>query len=110
MLDYKIALGNAIKNARTELNLTQSEVADLIDADSRTILNIENYKGNPKMEMLFLLIRALRIDPNAVFYPEKNSNPTEPERIKMLLEQCSEEDLEKMIPVIDSVIRAFGSK
>ena len=36
MLDYRIALGNAIKAARTELNLTQNEVADLINSDSRT--------------------------------------------------------------------------
>ena len=43
MLDYRIALGNAIKAARTELNLTQNEVADLINSDSRTVLNIENY-------------------------------------------------------------------
>ena len=64
MLDYRIALGNAIKAARTELNLTQNEVADLINSDSRTVLNIENYKGNPKMEKPFLLIRSLHIDPS----------------------------------------------
>lgn len=110
MLDYRIALGNAIKAARTELNLTQNEVADLINSDSRTILNIENYKGNPKMQKLFLLIRSLRIDPNIVFYPEKSASSTEPERIKALLEQCSDEELSKMIPIIESVIRTIGSK
>lgn len=110
MLDYRIALGNAIKAARTELNLTQNEVADLINSDSRTILNIENYKGNPKMQKLFLLIRSLHIDPNIVFYPEKSVSSTEPERIKALLEQCSDEELSKMIPIIESVIRTIGSK
>ena len=75
MLDYRIALGNAIKAARTELNLTLNEVADLINSDSRTVLNIENYKGNPKMEKLFLLIRSLHIDPSIVFYPEKSTSP-----------------------------------
>ena len=110
MLDYRIELGNAIKAARTELNLTQNEVADLINSDSRTVLNIENYKGNPKMEKLFLLIRSLHIDPSIVFYPEKSTSSTEPERIKALLEQCSDEELSKMIPIIESVIRTIGTK
>jgi len=110
MLDYRIALGKAIKAARTEQNLTQNEVADLINSDSRTILNIENYKGNPKMEKLFLLIRSLRIDPNSVFYPERTASSKEPERIKALLEQCSDEELSKMIPIIESVIRTIGAK
>lgn len=43
----------------------------MIDIDARTVLNIENYKGNPKMEVLFPLIRALKIDPNLIFYPER---------------------------------------
>ena len=110
MLDYRIALGNAIKAARTELNLTQNQVADLINSDSRTVLNIENYKGNPKMEKLFLLIRSLHIDPIIVFYPEKSSSLCEPERIKTLLEQCSDDELSKMIPIIESVILTIGEK
>ena len=63
MLDDRIVLGHAIKTPRTEPNLTLNQVADLINSDSRTILNIENYKGNPKMEKPFL-IRSLHIDLN----------------------------------------------
>ena len=43
MLEYVRSLGDAVKNARIELGLTQNEVADKIDVDVRTILNIENY-------------------------------------------------------------------
>ena len=35
-----------------------------------TVLNIENYKGNPKMEVLYPLVRALKMDSREIFYPE----------------------------------------
>lgn len=56
MLDYSHSLGDAVKRARGELGLTQREVADKVDIDVRTVLNIENYKGNPKLIVLFPLI------------------------------------------------------
>ena len=59
MHDYSHPLGDAVKRARGRLDLTQSEVADLADIDVRTVLNIENYKGNPKMEVLYPLIRGM---------------------------------------------------
>ena len=48
MLDYTHSLGDAIKCTRGKLGLTQSEVAERADIDVRTLINIENYKGNPK--------------------------------------------------------------
>ena len=50
MTEYFKALGNSVKRARGKLKLTQSEVASLAEVDVRTVLNIENYKGNPKFE------------------------------------------------------------
>lgn len=70
MQDYSRLLGDALKRARGESGYTQREVADKIGKDVRTVLNIENYKGNPKMEVLYPLIRALNIDAREVFYPE----------------------------------------
>ena len=57
MQEFSQPLGDAVKKARGELGLTQNQVADQIDVDVRTVMNIENYKGNPKMEILFPLIR-----------------------------------------------------
>lgn len=67
MPDYSNALGDAVRRARMKLNLTQSEVAESIDVDVRTVLNIENSKGNPKMEVLYPLVRALKIDAKEIF-------------------------------------------
>ena len=49
MPDYSHPLGDAVRRARMKLDLTQSEVAESIDVDVRTVLNIEDCKGNPKM-------------------------------------------------------------
>ena len=70
MQEFSQPLGDAVKKARGELGLTQNQVADQIDVDVRTVMNIENYKGNPKMEILFPLIRALKIDSREIFHPE----------------------------------------
>ena len=50
MYDPMQLLGKAIKQARLERGLTQSDVAERIDVDVRTVLKIENQKGNPKMD------------------------------------------------------------
>ena len=71
MQEYVHVLGDAVKQARLDLKLTQSEVADSIDADERTIASIEHYKGNPKMDLLWSLLRTLEIDANTVSIPKK---------------------------------------
>lgn len=70
MQEYSRPLGDVIKRARGKLGLTQNEVADAADIDVRTVLNIENYKGNPKMEVLYPLVRVLKIDAREIFNPE----------------------------------------
>ena len=42
---FQKPLGDAVLRARGESKLTQSQVAAMIEIDSRTILNIEKYEG-----------------------------------------------------------------
>lgn len=109
MQEYVHVLGDAVKQARLDLKLTQSEVADSIDADERTIANIEHYKGNPKMEILWPLLRTLEIDANTVFYPEKAEASSEMIQIQQLLSQCSQKELQLLLPICKSVLSSFRS-
>lgn len=109
MQEFAYTLGNAVKQARRGLKMTQLEVAERIQADERTILNIEHYKGNPKMEILWALIRALGIDANAVFYPEKAHESNDRMRLQLLLDGCSEEEMKLLLSVSESVLDAFRS-
>ena len=110
MHDYSRPLGDAVKRARGKLDLTQSEVADLADIDVRTVLDIENYKGNPKMEVLYPLIRALKIDAREIFNPEIRRESPALRQLRVLIEECSEEEAAAIIPVFQSVLTALRDK
>ena len=109
MQEFVHVLGDAVKQARLDLKLTQSEVAESIAADERTIVNIEHYKGDPKMEILWPLLRALGIDANTVFYPEKAESTSEMIRLQFLLSQCSEEEIRLLLPICESLLKSFRS-
>ena len=107
MQEFSQPLGDAVKKARGELGLTQNQVADQIDVDVRTVMNIENYKGNPKMEILFPLIRALKIDSREIFHPEIRLDNPAVCKLHLLIEQCSEDEAAALIPIIESILSAL---
>lgn len=110
MHDYKRILGDVVKRTRGEKGLTQQGVADAADIDVRTVLNIENYKGNPKLEVLFPLIRTLKIDPRDVFNPELKRDTPALCQLRLLIEDCSEDEAESLIPVFQAVLAAMRDK
>lgn len=110
MQDYIHPLGDAVKIARNELGLTQEQVASQINADARTIMNIENYKGNPKMKTLFPLIRTLKIDAREIFNPEMQRESPAIRQLRFLIEECSEQEAAALIPVIQSVLSTLRAK
>ena len=110
MKDYSRSLGDAVKRARGASGLTQREVADKMDKDGRTVLNIENYKGNPKLEVLYPLVRALNMDSREIFYPNMQRESPALRQLRLLVEDCSEEEAIAMIPVFQSVLHAIRSK
>ena len=110
MHEYSRPLGDAIKRARGKLGLTQNEVADKADIDVRTVLNIENYKGNPKMEVLYPLVRALKIDAREIFNPEMQRETPALRQLRLLIEDCSEEEAAAIIPVFKAVLTELRDK
>ena len=110
MPDFAHPLGDTIKKARTEQGLPQASVAERVAIDSRTIINIENYNGNPKMEVLFPLIRSLHIDPWEIFYPELNNQCAALRRLQILLKDCNDDEIEALLPVCEAVLATLRSK
>lgn len=110
MSDFAHTLGDAVKRARGKSGLTQSEVADAANVDVRTVLNIENYKGNPKMEVLYPLIRVLKIDTKEVFYPEMQRESPALSQLRLLIEDCTEEEAASIIPIFNSVLSVLRER
>lgn len=110
MSDYSRPLGDTVKQARTRLKLTKYEIAELIDVDSRTILNIENYKGNPKMEVLYPLIRTLKVDAREIFTPEILRDSPSLRQLRILIEDCNEQEAAAIIPAVQAILEVLRSK
>lgn len=109
--EYQKALGDAVKRARGKTSYTQADLAELAGMESsRTILNIENYRGNPLLENLYPLIRALKIDPRDIFYPEVHRDEPSLRQLRILVEECSEEEAKALIPVLESLLNALRDK
>ncbi len=107
MLEYSLQLGKAVRSARAKTTLTQAQVAEKAGVDNRTVLNIENNKGNPKLNILYALIRTLKIDPTGIFYPEIYRVSPAISHLRVLIEECSEEEAAALIPVLESVLKAL---
>lgn len=82
-------------------------MAEKANIDNRTVLNIENNKGNPKLEVLYPLIRTLKIDPMEIFYPEVHRHSPSLNQLRILIEECTEEEANAIIPILESILAAL---
>lgn len=56
-----------MKSARTALDLTQSELADIVDVSRQTIVAIEKGEYNPTIKLCLAICRALNKTLNDLF-------------------------------------------
>ena len=109
MPEYSQRLADAIKKARLELGLTQEQVAEKSGTDVRTIINMEQGRGNPKLETLFPLIRALKMDSREIFDAVPNLDAPSIRHLHLLVDDCSEDEAATLLSVMESVLTALRS-
>lgn len=100
MQDIKQNLASAVREARTELGLSQEKLAEILNLDQRTILNIEAGRGNPKFEKLYPLITYLKIPANKIFYPDNENAHPNLQKLTMELSDCSEDEAKELLPAV----------
>ncbi|MCD7777152.1 MAG: helix-turn-helix domain-containing protein [Clostridiales bacterium] len=105
--DINRALGDAVKTERGKMGFTQSEVAEKANIDVRALLNIENYRGNPTLQVIFSIIRVLNIDPKEIFYPESGDTNPALCQMRLLLSDCSENEIDIMVSICEPLITAL---
>ena len=110
MSEYSRPLGDTVRKARNRMDLTQNQVAALINADERTIMNIETYKANTTMEVLYPLIRTLHIDARDIFNPEIRKDSPVYYQLRTLIDNCTEEEAATLLSVCETIISAFRNK
>ena len=102
-------LADVIKKARLELGLTQEQVADKSGTDVRTIINMEQGRGNPKLETLYPLIQVLKMDAREIFDTTAKSDAPAIRHLRLLIDGCSEEEAATLFSVVEAVLNALRS-
>ncbi len=98
------ALGEAVRSTRKSKNLSQEALAEKIGVCKRTIIDIEKNTGNPKFEILCMLVRELDLPLYQVFYPESTEKNIEVRNMLMQeLNGCSEFEMRVILSVVKSL-------
>ena len=86
-------LGDVIKSARQSPDFTMESLAAKIGVTERHLYRIENEGQKPSYDVLYKLIRELSIDPDRIFYPEKQTQKSEIENLVRTLYKCDDREL-----------------
>ena len=98
------ALGNIVRATRKSKNLSQEALAEKLGVCKRTIIDIEKNAGNPKFEVLYMLVRELDLPLYQVFYPESTDKSVELKNMLIQeLSSCSEYEMRVILSVIKSL-------
>ena len=107
---FSRSFGDAVRAARIERGYTQKQLAEKIDVDERTISSIEKYEANTTMEILYPLIRILKIDPREIFIPELGRESKAHYQLRLLLDNCNETEVAALLSVCETVLSVMRSK
>lgn len=97
------ALGDAVRTIRKGKNLSQEALAERIGVCKRTIIDIEKNTGNPKFEILCMLVRELDLPLYQVFYPEVAENNETKNLLIKELNDCTDYEMKIILSVIKSL-------
>ena len=87
-------LGAALKRAREEKGWTQAYVAELVDRDSRTIMNIENKGQYPSFDLFVKLIMMFDISVDQFIHADGGAQTSSCRKhIDVLLNSMNEKEL-----------------
>lgn len=98
----KGCLGDAIRTARIENNLTQEELSEKIGITPTHLKHIESEHRKPSIDVLFKLAILLHMSLDSLLI-EKSENPekiTLIKRIQLFLPECSEQELQALLAAL----------
>ena len=87
-------MGCRIAKQRTELGMSQEELAESIGVNRNTVMRIENGEHTPRADRIAAICEVLHLTPNDLFGKRNSPKATEDPRLlqlQMALEQLSQE-------------------
>ena len=96
-------LGSVVRATRKSKNLSQEALAEKLGVCKRTIMDIEKSTGNPKFELLCLLVRELDLPIYEVFYPEITDNSEMKNVLMKEVSDCSDYEMKVILSVVKNL-------
>ena len=110
MNNAKQNLAAAVRDARTDLGLSQERLAEILNIDSRTILNIEAGRGNPEFEKLYPLVTYLKIPASKIFDPNYKDEAPNLQKLLALQKDCTEQEAADLLPMVRYLLELLRKK
>lgn len=104
LYEFSEKLAELVQTARIAHGLTQDELAEYIGVTGKSISNIERGVANPEFGTIYAIFRRLRIDANAVFYPENEEDTSLEIQFRRLLASCSQDELKMLLSINDTLL------
>ncbi|MDR2569006.1 MAG: helix-turn-helix domain-containing protein [Oscillospiraceae bacterium] len=98
-------LGAAVKSARRDLEMTQQELADMLNISRHHLLKIEKGHENPSYSLLCLLISELCIPADNIFHPESCCLQSEFDEIVIILKNCDDMEILAFLAILKSRVK-----
>lgn len=97
------ALGNVVRETRKSKHLSQEALAERIGVCKKTIIDIENNVGNPKFEILCMLVRELDLPLYKIFYPEVSEDLEAKNVLMKEVNHCSDYEMKIIVSVVKNL-------
>lgn len=96
--------GDVLKNARQNKSITIETLAEKIGVTERYLYRLENEGKKPAYDVLFKLIRELSINPDFIFYPEKEQKCDEIDYLIRMLYKCNNHSLSIVTATLNALL------
>ncbi len=97
-------LGNTIREARIDKNLSQEKLAEMLDITPTHLKHIESEYRNPSVEVLFHIVQILHISLDDLLLDTPVQTSKTYRQAELLLQQCQEQELKIISDIIKSLI------
>lgn len=97
-------LGDLIKTERIKQGLSQSTLAERAKISLRTLSDIENYKGNPNLETLYLLANNLNLSLDSIFLKNDDENDPFILQIAREVSKCNPKNRETIYHTVQVLV------
>lgn len=102
------AFGEAIRQARSEMRLSQQDLSDLTGISKRHIAKIENGIANPSLEIVAILASSLSISVDKVLANSTGADDDEiSTRFALTVAPCSLKQKETILRIVKEIVSDF---